>query len=51
MPIDREQRSVAKVLIDCLSARIVEGVGAVILYVWLLNTPARERYAFWGFFV
>ena len=38
IPIDRGTRAVAKVLIDGAGARLAEGLGAVILVVWLRYT-------------
>lgn len=34
--ISREKRAIAKVLVDGLSARMSEGIGSTVLYVWLL---------------
>ena len=35
LPIDRERRAIAKTLVDGAFARISEGIGATVLYVWL----------------
>lgn len=36
LQIDREQRGVAKTLVDGVFARVSEGVGAIALYAWIL---------------
>ncbi|MDA2930793.1 hypothetical protein MYX84_12760 [Acidobacteria bacterium AH-259-O06] len=35
LPIRRGQREITKMLVDGLSARISEGIGAAVLYIWL----------------
>jgi hypothetical protein len=45
LQVDKARRGVAKMLVDGLSARVAEGVGAVALYVWLLQNPTTEQQA------
>lgn len=41
LPINRAWRDTAKVVVDGMFARMSEGVGAVVLYVWLSSTSSE----------
>jgi hypothetical protein len=43
LPIDRARRGVAKTLVDGVCARISEGIGATLLYLWILRNPTLEQ--------
>ena len=49
LPIGREKRAIAKILVDGAFARMSEGVGAAVLYIWLksLKTPLTPQKLAW----
>ena len=50
LPIDRASRPVVKSMIDGLTARVAEGIGAAVLYVWVFRQgaiPVRDLDLSW----
>ena len=42
IPVDRSERSVVKVFVDGIGARIAEGIGASLLFVWIMRVDASD---------
>jgi len=42
IPVDSSERSVVKVFVDGIGARIAEGLGATLLFVWLMRVDASD---------
>jgi ATP:ADP antiporter, AAA family len=43
LPIDRAQRDIVKVMVDGLFARLAEGLGALVLLVWLAGSSVNPE--------
>ncbi|TAK07268.1 hypothetical protein EPO44_04320 [bacterium] len=42
IPVDSSERSVVKVFVDGIGARFAEGLGATLLFVWLMRVDASD---------
>jgi hypothetical protein len=42
IPVDSSERSVVKVFVDSIGARIAEGIGAGLIFVWLMRANVAE---------
>lgn len=42
IPVDLSERSLVKVFVDGIGARIAEGIGASLLFVWLMRVDATD---------
>ena len=42
IPVDSSERSIVKVFVDGIGARIAEGIGASLLFVWLMRMDASD---------
>lgn len=42
IPVDSSERSVVKVFVDGIGARIAEGLGATLIFVWLMRIEATD---------
>jgi MFS family permease len=42
IPVDSSERSVVKVFVDSIGARIAEGIGAGLIFVWLMRVNVSE---------
>lgn len=44
IPVDSSERSVVKVFVDGIGARIAEGLGATLIFVWLMRIEATDAF-------
>ena len=42
IPVDSSERSLVKLFVDGIGARIAEGIGATLLFVWLMSADAAD---------
>jgi MFS family permease len=42
IPVESEERSLVKVFVDGIGARIAEGIGATVLFLWLMRVHATD---------